>query len=287
MKQIETLTADVYELVDKGLTDAQREAAADIFSQFGENMATMLRRQVTPYTRKARNISFSALGYGTRRLYYQYNGMASEPFTAQTKMKFMLGNIVEEIMLSLAKLAGHAVTQEQTRIEYRGITGYCDAVIDGHMVDVKSAASFSFEKIKKGLDDSNDLFGYRMQLAGYTKGMPNDADQNVSYLWVMDKQLGKIHAARFDMSTMPNVDEKIDEVNAMYKMTEPPERCYDLVPEGKAGNMKLPIGCSYCPFKKDCYSDANDGKGLRTFLYYKGPVDFAVIEKEPNVQELK
>ncbi|MCH7925728.1 MAG: hypothetical protein IIC51_09360, partial [Planctomycetes bacterium] len=47
--------------------------------------------------------------------------------------------------------------------------------------------------------------------------------------------------------------------------------------------MKLPIGCSYCPFKQDCYSDANDGKGLRTFLYFRGPTDFAVVKKEPNV----
>lgn len=285
MKQIETLTQDVYELIDKGMTDAQREAAAGIFKEFGDKMASMLTRQVTPYVRKARNISFSSLGYGARRLYYQYNGMEGEAFTPNTKVKFMLGNVVEELMLSLAKLAGHSVQGEQDRIEYRGITGYRDAVIDGVTVDVKSAASFSFQKIKAGLDDSNDLFGYRMQLKGYMLG-DKSTSQATCALWVMDKQLGHITLAPFNAASMPDVDKQIDMVNSVYKMTEPPERCYELVPEGKSGNMKLPVGCAYCPFKKECYKDTNGGKGLRTFLYYRGPTHFAHIAKEPNVQEL-
>lgn len=285
MKRIETLNKDVHEIILNGMTEAQRKAAADIFEEFGKNMSKMLLRQVTPYVRKARNISFSALGYGSRRLYYQYNGTQGEAFTPQTLMKFMLGNIVEEVLLSLAKLAGHEVDYEQQRIEYRGITGYCDAVIDGHMVDVKSAASYSYEKIKKGLDDSNDLFGYRMQLAGYTLGGPQE-DKERCFLWVMDKQLGKIGLAPFNMADMPDVDAKIDIVNEVYKMTEPPEFCYELEPEGKSGNLKLPVGCAYCPFKKECYKESNGGKGLRTFLYYRGPVHFAHIEKEPKVPEL-
>ena len=145
MKHIDKLSADVYDLVDKCMSDDELEANDQHFVDFGKAMEKMMRRQLTPYVRKARNISFSALGYGARRLYYQYNGTPGEVFTPQTKMKFMLGNIVEEIMLSMAKLAGHTVEHEQERIEYRGITGYCDAVIDGVMVDVKSAASFSFK----------------------------------------------------------------------------------------------------------------------------------------------
>lgn len=285
MKNIATLTQDVYTLVDKGLTETQREEMKEVFERFGKNMEKMLTRQVTPYVRKSRNITFSALGYGARRLYYQYNGTPSEPFSPQTKMKFMLGNVVEELMLSLAELAGHTVEHQQARIEYKGITGYCDAVIDGVMVDVKSAASFSFKKIKDGLNDSNDLFGYRMQLAGYTIGGPQ-ANKTDCALWVMDKQLGHIALAPFTVPNMPDVDAKIKVVNEVYNQTTPPSHCYDLVPEGKAGNLKLPIGCSYCPFNKECYKDSNGGKGLRTFLYYNGPVHFAHIEKEPKVQEL-
>jgi len=285
MKNINTLTADVLKVIDEGMDEATRDEMNDVFIEFGKNMEKMLRRQVTPYVRKSRNISFSALGYGARRLYYQYNGAESEKFTPQTKVKFMLGNIVEEIMLSMAKLAGHTVEHSQARIEYKGITGYCDAVIDGVMVDVKSAASFSFKKIKEGLNDSNDLFGYRMQLAGYAIGGPQ-ANKTDCALWVMDKQLGHIALASFRVEDMPNVDAKIKVVNDVYDQTTPPAFCYDLVPEGKAGNMKLPIGCAYCPFKKECYKDSNGGKGLRTFLYYNGPTHFAHIEKTPNVQEL-
>jgi len=58
------------------------------------------------------------------------------------------------------------------------------------------------------------------------------------------------------------------------------------VPEGKAGNMKLPRGCTYCRHKNECHKDANDGKGLRVFKYSKGLMYLTKVEKEPNVLEI-
>ena len=68
---------------------------------------------------------------------------------------------------------------------------------------------------------------------------------------------------------------------------EPPELCYDPVPEGASGNMKLDRGCTWCPHKIECHKDANDGQGLRVFNYAKGPVYFTKIVKEPKVEEVK
>ena len=50
----------------------------------------------------------------------------------------------------------------------------------------------------------------------------------------------------------------------------PPDRCYSDVPDGISGNRKLAIGCFYCSHKRTCWSDANEGKGLRAFNYAKG-----------------
>ena len=49
--------------------------------------------------------------------------------------------------------------------------------------------------------------------------------------------------------------------------------------------MKLSIGCSYCAYKVDCWSDANDGQGLRKFIYSKGPRWLTKVVSEPNVSE--
>ena len=65
-----------------------------------------------------------------------------------------------------------------------------------------------------------------------------------------------------------------------------PDRCYDPVPDGKSGNYKLPIGCVYCRHKTLCWSDANQGQGLRTFKYSNGNRHLVQIAKMPDVEEI-
>ena len=49
-----------------------------------------------------------------------------------------------------------------------------------------------------------------------------------------------------------------------------PDKCYSDLPDGKSGNRKLAVGCVYCEHKRDCWSDANGGAGLRAFKYSQG-----------------
>ena len=78
---------------------------------------------------------------------------------------------------------------------------------------------------------------------------------------------------------------KIKQVKTSIVAEDPPDFCYDTVPEGKAGNMKLANGCTWCPHKFECRKDSNDGKGLRVFNYAKGPVYFTSVVSEPKVEE--
>ena len=70
------------------------------------------------------------------------------------------------------------------------------------------------------------------------------------------------------------------------KRKTPPEYCYQPIPDGVSGNMKLPRDCTWCPHKFECHKDTNDGKGLRTFDYAKGKVYLTHVEKLPNVAEI-
>jgi hypothetical protein len=58
------------------------------------------------------------------------------------------------------------------------------------------------------------------------------------------------------------------------------------LPDGASGNRKLAIGCLYCSHKRTCWSDANQGKGLRVFQYAKGHRFLTNVGKEPNVDEV-
>ena len=72
----------------------------------------------------------------------------------------------------------------------------------------------------------------------------------------------------------------------MVKEATPPAKCYPDVPEGKSGNYKLSINCFYCSYKKECWADANNGHGLRTFMYKKGPVHLTRVSRVPDVPEV-
>jgi len=65
-----------------------------------------------------------------------------------------------------------------------------------------------------------------------------------------------------------------------------PDRCYSAIPDGKSGNMRLPIGCVYCRHNRVCWSDSNEGKGLRTFKYASGKRHLVKVAKTPDVEEV-
>jgi hypothetical protein len=64
-------------------------------------------------------------------------------------------------------------------------------------------------------------------------------------------------------------------------LPEPETFCTDSVPDGKSGNIKLGIKCSYCQYKKHCYPE------VRKFAYSYGPKFLINVEYEPNVQEVE
>jgi len=187
-------------------------------------------------------------------------------------------------MLFLAKESGHEVTHEQFEVEEDGVKGHMDAVIDGVPVDCKSASPYSYKKFEDGSFVFDDPFGYIPQLSGYAHKLGKTDEAG---FFVSDKVDGSLCFAPIDEYTIeanppgPRITHLRDVVNN----PEPPSRCYEAVPEGKSGNMKLAVGCSYCPFKEDCWSDANNGQGLRKFFYSRGPVWLTDVKREPRVSE--
>lgn len=182
----------------------------------------------------------------------------------------------------MAKAAGHEVTGEQDELFVDGVRGHRDCVIDGCVVDVKSAATRSFQKFKDGSIRDDDAFGYLDQLDGYVVGSRNDPlvrNKSTGYLLAIDKQLGHLalyeHTAREE-----SIRERIRDYRDVVALDRAPRCTCEEVPDGKSGNVKLGVRASYNAFKYCCHPQ------LRTFLYASGPVYLTKVVRKPDVPEV-
>lgn len=279
-----TLPEDIFKLLD---SENDHEVNEENVQWAGEVFKDILRsrfRKREP-RRGEKAIVFSSLGKPDRQTWYAANmPEVAEKMNGKQNFKFLYGDALEVLLLFLAKEAGHEVTHLQHRVETDGIGGYTDAVIDGVPVDCKSASPYAFQKFSDGTFVFDDPFGYVKQLSGYSHAL--GITDRAGFL-VADKVNGDICFAELDKLSIESnpPSPRIAELREVIAQPTPPPRCYDLVPEGKSGNMKLPVGCSYCAFKDKCYEDANGGTGLRKFFYSRGPVWLAKVVKEPKVNE--
>ena len=228
-------------------------------------------------------LRMSNVGRPARQLWYEQN-LPSQTSTASPSLqiKFLYGHLLEEILLMLVRASGHKVTDEQKEVDVKGVKGHIDCKIDGEVVDIKTASKFSFNKFREGRLREDDPFGYLSQLAGYEEA---EKSSEGGFL-VINKESGELCLYRPEELDKPNISTKIQSVKKSLKLTTPPPRCYESVPEGKKGNMKLNRNCTYCPYKFECYKDANNGQGLRAFQYANGPAYFTHIEVTPRVEEI-
>lgn len=223
----------------------------------------------------------SNIGRPLRQLWYELNNTPGEKVSGKTLLKFAYGDLIEALVIALAEAAGYKISNLQEEIVVDGIKGHIDLVIDGVLVDVKSCSSYSFNKFKTGelLDAGNDAFGYVAQLSGYAHALGLPA------AWIaVDKVTGEVCVLELPQSKIDEYDIKarIKEATEAVVQPVPPAKCYEDVPYQKSGNRKLGIGCSYCAWKATCWSDANNGEGLKTYIYSTGPVYLTHVVKEPR-----
>ena len=277
MKQIDTLVEDIYQVIDDGF-----EPTNETLENLVETVVHSVVRQFSPKYREDRStLRMSNIGKPSCQTWHEINNSTKEPLTPDTRIKFLFGDIVEALLIFLTKEAGHKVTHEQHEVKVDGIKGHMDCKIDGVTVDIKSASSYSFKRFKEGTLADRDPFGYIAQVSGYAYA----EKANEAGFLVMDKQLGKLTYMPVPEMDMIDVPKRIKELKKIVEADEP-VRCFDGIPDGKSGNLKLDINCSYCSFKETCWSDANDGQGLRLFIYSNGPRWLTHIERLPDVKEI-
>ena len=224
----------------------------------------------------------SNIGKPTRQLYYNKKYPSDSTHDAPTLIKFLYGHILEEVLLFLVKLSGNDVTDQQKEVTVNGGPGHLDCKINGEVGDVKTASNFAFRKFKNGTLREDDPFGYMSQLAGYEHA---EGTNHGGFL-VINKESGELTLYQPEELDKPNIETLINKIFNIFKLDTLPEKCYKPIPAGTKGNMKLPVGCVYCPHKIECHSDTNDGKGLRLFKYAKGIEYLTRVDQSPRVEEI-
>lgn len=282
MKTIDTLISDIYKTLEE--KEATGEHVERAIANFGQDCMEFMREALQAPEQK-RGLRLSNIGKSDRQLWHIVNGSPDEPITGPTYIKFLYGHLVEAMVLALVEASGHTVTDRQKRCNVAGIKGSMDGRIDGIVMDVKSCSSYGFKKFKEGTLPFDDPFGYVGQLKAYAH---SEGAREIGWL-AMDKQNGTLCWLGYDLDRLPSEElqealgydivERAEHVKKLVGAPMP-EVCYDLVNDGKSGNLKLPTGCSYCPFKQTCYPN------LRTFLYGSGPRYLAKVVNTPRVLEL-
>ncbi len=283
MKKLNTLVADIYKKLSALGEGKSLNLSDEVIDQFGEDMKDVLRNWSTPLKRSEASLRMSNIGRPNRQLWYDLKSPTEpQPMSPSTFIKFLYGHMLEEVILLLVKLAGHTVSDEQKAVKVKGVEGHMDCIIDGEVIDIKTASGYAFKKFRDGTLREDDTFGYLAQLAGYEAG---HGTSNGGFL-AMNKESGELALYIPEDLDKPNIESKITTVKKSLKDDSPPELCYHPVPDGVSGNMKLPRGCIYCRHKLECHKDTNEGKGLRIFQYAKGLAYLTKVIKEPKVKEI-
>ena len=283
MKKIETLVEDIYSLFTYDPIKMDEKEVDEYIDTFGEMLKVHIKAFLYEEPRTRGNLRLSAIGKPDRRLWYDINSKKKvDSISRSTRIKFLYGYILEEFLLLCASISGHTVTDQQKELVVEGVKGHQDAIIDGVLVDCKSASSFSFKKFKDNSLVDNDPFGYMYQVAAYAKA--NNLNE-ASFL-VIDKSTGEICLLNVPSMAMENPVTRIKDLKNIVKSKDKPDRCYPVQASGQSGNMKIHNNCNFCDHKIECYSDINQGKGLRSFKYSNRIEHLVKVVKEPTVEEV-
>jgi len=283
MKSIDTLVKDIYDLFNSDEISMDEKEIDTYINEFGDNIKEHLKSSLFEKERDKNNLRLSAIGRPDRQIWYDVNlNNKAQPFTSPTKIKFLYGYILEELLIALSKIADHKVTDTQKELEVKGVKGHQDCMIDDVLIDCKSTSPRGFDKFAKGDLIKDDPFGYIAQISAYAEG--NNVDK-AAFL-AINKQTGEICLSPVHSLEMINAGDRIDYLKVMVKNNEPPNRCYSDVKDGVSGNRKLGTSCFYCNHKRECWKDVNNGKGLRVYDYAMGYRYLTKVVREPDVQEV-
>ena len=276
MKTVDTLVVDVEKLFTNISKGKELKMPKKKVAKLMVGLEEVLHQWATPRGQSS-GLRMSNVGRPNRQLWYDVNTDATaEELGPDVMFRFLYGHVVEEFLLFFVDLAGHKVEMQQAEVDVCGLKGHIDSVIDGVVIDIKTASDFSFKKFKDGKLAENDPFGYLAQLAGYEHGLKKQGGG----FFVANKSTGELCLFRPDDLELPNIETRINNVREELKQDVPPTRCHPTIDKGKGGNEGLHSSCKWCSHKVACNPTA------RVFRYATNDEFLTKVVVTPRVDEV-
>tara|TARA_B100001939_G_C16820132_1_gene563962 strand:+ start:52 stop:939 length:888 start_codon:yes stop_codon:yes gene_type:complete len=210
-------------------------------------------------------LRMSNVGKPLCQLQMQSKNAESEKPTYDFKMRMIMGDVLESLIITIIKASGLKVKNTHKKVEYKldkknSISGEFDIELSDGIYDIKTVSPFAFEHKFKHDDayeriKEADSFGYVAQGHGYAM-----AAKRPFKGWIaLNKSTGEITVAEAK-NTKKEKDYVHDKLRTAFKSLHGKrafERCFSDVEEvfykKATGNRTLGIECSYCPFKHSCW----------------------------------
>ena len=113
-KKLDSLVGDIYELFEGKENHFPEDNNMRILLN---GIAKSIRLKMLKNKDWEPRLRMSNIGRPSRQVWYELNKAPRESMSSNTYIKFLLGDIIEELFLFLAKEAGHKVEGEQKEIE--------------------------------------------------------------------------------------------------------------------------------------------------------------------------
>lgn len=242
----------------------------EVFKEFADAVIYGLQRQIFTEREERSTLRLSQIGKCLRQQYYSIMGYEAEPLNPRAKMTFLFGDIIEAVIVALAKASGVELVDQQREVNIDGVKGHIDGIVkdDGnlYLFECKSMSDASFKQLlNKGLTDD---FGYLTQCNVYMHAL----GLNKAFLVAVNKNTGHIAEVEIekDENIIKDVENNIKILRYCLKHNKLPERKYTPVDEiryrKKTGRKILPFNCAYCGYKLHCWDnliqDFNNNKPI-------------------------
>lgn len=248
--------------------DGNSEISDELIEQFGESCKELITKHLRPEPRPAFTIRMSSLGRPLCQQQLEKAGSDKEPLQGGVKMKLIMGDMIEALMVALIQAAGGAIIEEQTEVTLsvggEMIKGHLDVVLDDQKIyDIKSVSPYLFTSVYSapgGFETllENDDFGYVTQAYLYSEatGRPFGG-------WLaVNKATGEIallappnNDAKIRADVLANADSNVFKLINNTPFTRQFKAEKETFRTKETGNWVLPFTCEWCIRKKACWGD--------------------------------
>lgn len=156
--------------------------------QVGEEVKQSYLRQFVQ--RNPRPIGLSQIGKPLVELIYQaVIDPTEEDLECGLRYIFHIGDVTETLLIAMMQSFGLDVHSKQLEVEYKGVYGHIDCMVDDRLIEIKSMSHTYWTQFVGCVDDER---GYITQLALYTKAVQTQRKVGSAGWLVLNKSTGAL-----------------------------------------------------------------------------------------------